>query len=446
VSRSLEGRLILIQQVMAGALILAFAAFSVWISASGLERQESATLAQIASQIAASIAEEERETPDRNAAIADALGDHASNARFRVFDATGREIASGGVQGSANETRREARAAIPGGGWVVASLSTEPRRRAIRDLAGALFVTGIPLFLLASLLSRTIARRALQPLSRIASQAEELSWNGAVPSFYAEGDPAEVRSLSQAMDRLMSRLQAMLRAERSFTEDAAHELRTPVTVLRGEIEVAKQDPSAPLPVREALDRALEQARGMADLVDALLLLRLETDSSAPERRGELHQPVNLADLVRDIAWELREARPGRAADLEIEAEDEVLVAGHATLLASAIRNLVSNAFKFTSQGQRIRVSVARVGDRATLIVEDGGPGIAPEDRERVFDPFFRTAEARAGRPGFGLGLPILKRVARAHGGDIVLSQSALGGARFDLTLPSWEFVPAPIAG
>jgi len=437
---SLQARLTRIQQLMAAALMLLFAGFSIWVSATALERQEAASASRVASDVAGSIAEEERETPNRRAAIADALSDNAADAvRIQVFDARGRELAAIGPQ--SGKGTRDFRASISGGGWVIVSVSTEPRRRAVLVLAGALFVTAIPLFLIASALSRTIARRALRPLSRIATQAEGISWNGARASFVVPGDPAEVSALSQAFDRLLVRLDAALRAERSFTEDAAHELRTPVTVLRGEIEHAKEEPGTPMQVRDALDRALEQADGMADLVEALLLLRLESQPD-PSKHAELRQPVNLCDLVRDLAWDVRERFPDRAKDFEILAGDELLVPGHATLLTSAIRNLISNALKFTSPGLRIRISVQRKDGVALVIVEDAGQGIASADRERVFDPFFRGAEARAGQSGFGLGLPILKRVAGVHGGEILLSRSTLGGARFELLLPAWESLPA----
>ena len=442
--RSLERRLTVTQQAVAAALVVLFAGFSIWISASVLERQEAATVLGLATRLAASIAEEERETPDVRAAIADALRDSASDeARIQVYDPRGREVAARGRPAGERERRRTVRAAIPGGGWLVVSISSEPRTRAVLVLTGALLVTGVSLFLFVSAMSRTIARRTLRPLSRIASQAEGISWSGPVPSFSEQEDPAEILALSHAFDRLLERLHTVYRAEQSFSEDAAHELRTPVTVLCGEIEYAKQNPATPAPVRDALERALQQARGIADLVEALLLLRSGSQPEACER-AELRQPVNLADLVRDLAWELRDVWSERVGDLDVVAEDEVLVAGHATLLASAVRNLIGNAFKFTSRGERIRVAVLERDGRASVVVEDGGPGIAPEDRERVFDPFFRSAESRAGHPGFGLGLPILKRVAGAHGGDIVLSQSPLGGARFEIVLPSWESIPTPL--
>ena len=414
-----------------------FAGFSIWLSARTLEAQESTFLFDSASQMAGSIAVEQRETPDLQDAADAVLEEGAPvGVYIRVLDAGGNEVVSTPGKGAPHGSRHEARAALKGGGWVVVSMSDEPRRRAVLALILALTVTAVPLFLVVSASSRAIARRALRPLARIASQAENTSWDGEVRRFSSDADPAEVSALAGSFDRLLKRLNEILRAERNFTQDAAHELRTPLTVLCGEIEYAIQDPSMPPQIREGLDRALQQARAMSDLVEALLLLLQGSDPDS-RARGELAQPVNLGDLVRDLEREFLEPEPARARDFEVAAEDEVMVRGHSTLLASAIRNLLSNAFKFTTAGQHVSVRVFNGDGRGTVVVEDAGPGIATTDRERVFDPFFRSAEARAGHEGFGLGLPILRRVARAHGGDVVVSSSSLGGARFELFIPSW---------
>jgi len=129
----------------------------------------------------------------------------------------------------------------------------------------------------------------------------------------------------------------------------------------------------------------------------------------------------------------------------VTAPDEVLVSGQPVLLASAMRNIIDNALKFTEPGQPVRITVEATGD-ASIVVDDGGPGVAAGERERVFDPFYRGAEARAGRSGLGLGLPILRQVARAHGGEVTAEGSPLGGARFVLRLPLWSPARAPEGG
>ncbi len=149
--------------------------------------------------------------------------------------------------------------------------------------------------------------------------------------------------------------------------------------------------------------------------------------------------LNLGDLAVDLVNEIVRRVPERTADVSASIEsDEILVAGSATLLGAGVRNLLSNAVKFTRAGDAVRVRVAREADAGVLVVEDAGPGIGAAERGRVFDPFFRGGEARASHDGFGLGLPILKRIALVHGGDVAVSRSLLGGARFELRLPLWQ--------
>jgi signal transduction histidine kinase len=437
-AHSLVRRLASLQQAMAALLILVFAGFTIWISAHTLKRQESTFLLDAATQMASSIASEWRDEGDFGRAAREALSESAPvGVHIRVLDARGGEVdSSPGVDRSPGGPWSVVRVPIPGGGWVVASAPVDARRRAILALISALLVTGIPLLLLVTAMSRTIARRALGPLSRIASQAERATGDAPPKRFGSASDPTEVAALAGAFESLLERIQEVLAAERHFTRDAAHELRTPLTILCGELEFALQDPFLSPRAREGLDRALLQGRAMSDLVEALLLLR-DSDRD-PRMREELSQPVNLSDLVRDVEREFREPAPERTRDIEVAAEDEVLVAGHSTLLTSAIRNLLSNALKFTSGGQSVCVRVFNADGRGTVVVEDAGPGIPAAERERVFDVFYRSAEARGAHDGFGLGLPILRRVARAHGGDVLISPSPLGGARFELFIPSWS--------
>jgi signal transduction histidine kinase len=294
----------------------------------------------------------------------------------------------------------------------------------------------LPLFLATLLTSRALARRALAPMSRMTEQADEVSRLGALRLLGGSDDPAEVAALAAAFNRVLARLEAMLRAERHFAEDAAHELRTPLTVISGELEHAVADPTLGDSHRRALAFARAETERMAELVDALLLLRRAEGAVLQHEPESL--PVNLADLARDVTDTWCRKRPERRQDVAVVSPDEALVKGQSTLLTAAVRNLVHNALKFTAPGQPVRITVTPGQTLSVVAVEDGGSGIRPEDSERVFDPFFRGREARAEHDGFGLGLPLLRRVARAHGGDILLTRSDLGGARFDLRLPTWS--------
>lgn len=437
-AHSLVRRLAALQQFLAAALIVAFAGSTLWLVSRTLERQESVFLGNSAKQMAESLDREWSEEGDLRRAASSATAENAPvGVQFEVFDAANRQVFSTApIGGRASPgRRRSARAPVRRGGWVVASISVEPRRRTLSTLATALALTALPLFIAVTALSRALARRALRPLSRITVEAEDATRRGTLHRLEQPSDPAEVAILAGAFDRLFARLDESLRAERHFTQDAAHELRTPLTVLSGELEYALLDPSLPERLREGLRRASDETRALSELVEALLLLR-RADSEF-WREGEEAIPINLGDLGRDLVREFAERWPKRAGDLQVAADDEALVAGHATLLESAIRNLISNALKFTDAGQPVRVSVSSGSGACVVMVEDSGPGIPVSERERVFDPFFRGGEARTSHDGFGLGLPILRRVARAHGGEVQLSESPLGGARFELRLPEW---------
>ena len=446
---SLEARLVALQLLVAGAVIAIFAGSALWLTGRTVERGETRLLSATLTQISEALEREWNEEGGLEAAAHAVIEEDAPiGIRVDLLDEDRKRVASNAPpspfpgkkrhHGSAPE--RQVERHLARGAWVVVTLSTAPRQQALGALATALALVAAPLFLAALASSRTLARRALRPLSRMTAQAERASREGEVKPLGKPGDPREVAALAAAFNRLTARLDALLAAERHFTQDAAHELRTPLTVVSGELEYVLADPGLSARDRDALRRAWQQSRELSLLVDALLLLR--SADAQPEPRSGV--PVNLSDVAREVAAQARAAEPARAADLRLEAADEVLVPGQAPLLAAAVRNLVSNALRFTAAGQPVAVTVSGGGHGASLVVEDGGPGVQPDDTERIFDPFYRSPEARAAGSGFGLGLPLLRRVARAHGGEVVVGRSSFGGARFELRLPAWAARPATI--
>ena len=291
----------------------------------------------------------------------------------------------------------------------------------------ALAIGAAPVLLLVLLVSRSLARRALAPLSRMAEQAERTALRGAPHPLGRDSDPAEIAALAGSLNRLISRLEEGLRVEREFAHDVAHELRAPVTALSGELELAMADPPGSERQKESLRRVADQVRQMSGLVDALLLLR-RVDTDLDPERNEM-RALDLGDLVQGVARELVARFPERAGDLRVEADGRAPVTGHETLIQSAIRNLLANALQLTRPGQRVLVTVPEGLGRCVVMVEDGGRGAAAE-------PGPPGPEARAVHDGFGL--PILRRVTRVHGGDLAVASSGLGGARFELWFPPIE--------
>jgi len=446
--RSLLVRLTLLQQLTATIAIVAFAVLALAITAQVMRSERRAFVASTASRLAGGFEQELQDEPDTMLAAQSLVEDgHDVGLQVEVRDSRDRVLAA--APAATGDTARGTRPGMAGPGERYVSTVTGPfgirvtvvgtdaaRQASLSALGRSLLLAAIPILALSLLLGRAIVARALRPLSAMAARAAGLSVERNPRSLGSRSGVAEVDRLAASFDRLLERLDDALRAERRLTADASHELRTPLTVLGGELELLAERTPKGTPAGLGLERATEQVAAMRELVDAVLILHRSREIGPSGAVG--FEVVNLCDVAREALADMRARHPGREADLGLDAPDEILVEGNAALLASATRNLLDNALKFTRAGNRIQVALAETGTQTTLSVDDAGPGIRDAERERIFDPFFRGSEARADAGGFGLGLPILRRVVRAHGGEVEVAQSALGGARFVVRLPRYE--------
>ncbi|MEL4180167.1 ATP-binding protein [Roseateles sp. PN1] len=241
--------------------------------------------------------------------------------------------------------------------------------------------------------------------------------------------PRETQGMLQALNDLFARIAALMQAERRFTADAAHELRTPIAAIRAQAQVALAEPDAELR-QHALHATLAGCDRAGRLVDQLLTLsRLEA--------GELPamQALNLADVLRGQVAELAVQAVQKGQQLEVAAEPAVWVAGNPSLLAALLRNLLDNAIRYSPTAAQIRLSVSANGSAGVLLqVEDSGPGLSPADAARLGERFFRVLGHE--QPGSGLGWSIAQRIVAAHGGRISAGASAeLGGLAVRVELP-----------
>ncbi|HJQ99348.1 MAG TPA: HAMP domain-containing sensor histidine kinase, partial [Candidatus Polarisedimenticolaceae bacterium] len=289
--------------------------------------------------------------------------------------------------------------------------------------AAAVMLAALPLAAaFGTLLGRRLFRRRLAALTRlegaVATTAAEAGASIDVPA-----ETREIATLQDAFNGLLARLSEALSRERRFTQEAAHELRTPLATLRARLE--------PLVGREPrAAQALADVEALDRLVDALLLLARSESAPLPTT------PVNLCDLARDVAQRRSLTDGDGARRPEVVAPDEVLVRGSEDLLARALGNLVDNARKFGGPGARIVIRVREEGPRAIVSVSDDGPGIPAGSAERVFERFFRGASSRGTTDGAGLGLAVVRAIATRHQGTIDARPSDLGGAELLLDLPS----------
>lgn len=292
-----------------------------------------------------------------------------------------------------------------------------------RFAAAIAAVAGL-LAILVIIFGQATARRALASLPLMARRIAAIEPGGAervgeVPPY------DELIVLARSFDDLLRRVEEALATERRFAAEASHELRTPLTVLRGELEeLVRREPAGPAA------RALGSVDKLVQLVEALLWL---TRSQRPFEAADL-AVVNAADLVREQARAIGARYPGRTVD--VAAPDEILVRAHEPLLARAVANLIDNALKHSPASAPVSIRASLHGDVVELQVEDGGEGVAPELRDRIFEPFVRGGKARATTEGFGLGLPLAAAVARAHGGSLRMDPGDSPGSRFVLALPA----------
>jgi len=292
----------------------------------------------------------------------------------------------------------------------------------------ALLLAAIPSSLLALAVGRWAGRAAARPMEDLALRLGTVDHPRDYVSVPLEALPFEAAVLERAFSGVLGRLGAALDREAEFVLNAAHELRTPLTRIRLRTERAAAEASGEC--RSELEGLTSEVDRLARLVDALLVL--SRDETSGLGAGET---VNVADLVRASAEASAEGS-GRA--IALTAPDEALVRGDEDLLRLAVDNLFDNARKYAPAGSTPLAVLFADGGRVVLSVETPGVSLAEEERERVFDRFYRGAAAREAAPGHGLGLALARHVARFHGGDVVAAEGGEAKAVFELRLPGWR--------
>jgi two-component system OmpR family sensor kinase len=226
------------------------------------------------------------------------------------------------------------------------------------------------------------------------------------------------------MDRAMTEM-------RRFMADAAHELRTPLAVLRGYADVALQKDRDSTEYQEVLGDVSREAARLADIVERMLLLARAEAGDWPTAQESFF----LDDVILDVGNAGRALGGARGVRMEVGDLDEAPVRGDPALLRQLLMALVDNAVKFSPDGGTVRLSLVRRGDTCSATVEDEGPGIPDEARPHVFERFYRADSARPRQQGAGLGLAIAEWIAELHGGTVTLGAREGGGTRASVTLP-----------
>ncbi|MFL9924225.1 sensor histidine kinase [Herbaspirillum lusitanum] len=281
------------------------------------------------------------------------------------------------------------------------------------------------LVVVAALLVWFAVRFVLRPLMQLRSDVESRA-----PTDLSDFDPArvhkEVRPLVLAVNGYMERLQTLITGQRRFIADASHQLRTPLTVLKTQAELALREsdrtPGNSVALRELVESIANTTDSTVHLANRLLTLARAEHGAA---EGGI-APVSLTDAARQVALELAQSAVARRIDLAFDASGEVMIDGSPLLLHEMMVNLLDNAIRYTPADGKVTMRVCQQNIAAdvyaVLEVEDTGAGIAAADRERVFAPFYRAPSAQLANPhGAGLGMAIVRDIASAHGGDIILA-------------------------
>jgi signal transduction histidine kinase len=285
-----------------------------------------------------------------------------------------------------------------------------------------------------------ITRRMLRPLDEVARVARDLTGGERLDrrvELPAEAS-SEIQELASVFNGMLDHIDRSVSGMRRFTADASHELRTPLSVLRGELEVTLRHPRSAEQLRESLETALGETERLSELVESLLTLARTDGDELPIRR----ELVDLVEAVRHVLSPFEAVATHRKLALTWRAGGPIEIETDTRWLGHAVANLVDNACKFTPPGGGVDIEITRVDDQARIIVADTGPGISADERDRVFERFYRSKRTQGEVEGFGLGLALSRDIVRALGGTLDVGANGSAGARFMIELPAR--VPAQI--
>ena len=277
-----------------------------------------------------------------------------------------------------------------------------------------------------------LAKKVLTPIEVLSTGAETMSEADLGKRLTLDSPYMEFRRLTQAFNSVMDRFQRSGETQRRFCDIAAHEMKTPLTILQGNLDVALLKARTTEEYREALINNLEQVGRLIALTRSLLTLANFTSGKPPV----LLVPLALEPLIQDLVKELTLLADDRRITLSLESQSVPPILGDAQWIKQALINLLDNALHYTPAGGVVTVRLQAVGDEVAVAVDDTGHGIEPEHLPHLFERFYRTDWARAkDAGGTGLGLPIVKEIAEAHGGTISVTSQVDKGSVFTLRLP-----------
>ncbi|SPJ15287.1 Integral membrane sensor signal transduction histidine kinase [Syntrophobacter sp. SbD2] len=277
-----------------------------------------------------------------------------------------------------------------------------------------------------------LAHRALKPVDRMTAAARRISAEHLSQRVEETGTGDELDNLAKTLNQMLTRLDDAFSQIRRFSADASHELQTPLTILKGELEVVLRSKRTAEEYRATLESALEEVDRTANLVEGLLLLaRAEAGVLRMDR-----QEVDLGQMLEEVYIRLKPLADSRSIELQLGAIEPLSIQGDRERLERMTSNLVDNAIKYTGAEGRVTLGLEHDSRCASILVSDTGKGISVEDQKHIFQAFYRTSEARSlAERGTGLGLSIAQSIAAAHGGTIKVESAPGRGSSFKVLIP-----------
>lgn len=293
----------------------------------------------------------------------------------------------------------------------------------IKSLAITLIIT-----LTVSFLMYLIVGYALYPLRELTLQIEDIQAKNLKDPILSKSNSTEIERLTLAFNRLLLRLEETFATQRQFSANAAHELRTPLAVMSTKFEVFEKNKNPDeADYKEAIGMARSQTDRLSHVID--ILLEMTELQSAPKSDS-----ISLSEITEEVICDLVAVADKKNISL-VQDDGEARLTGSDTLVYRAIYNLIENAIKYNKEGGKVSVAITEDESFAKVIITDTGSGIAKEDWDRIFEPFFRVDKSRSrSMGGAGLGLALVKEIAVRHGGDVKVIESSNKGSSIELSL------------
>lgn len=293
----------------------------------------------------------------------------------------------------------------------------------IKSLAITLIIT-----LTVSFLMYLIVGYALYPLRELTLKIEDIQAKNLKEPILSKSNSTEIERLTLAFNRLLLRLEETFATQRQFSANAAHELRTPLAVMSTKFEVFEKNKNPDeADYKEAIGMARSQTDRLSHVID--ILLEMTELQSAPKSDS-----ISLSEITEEVICDLVAVAEKKSISL-VQDDGEARLTGSDTLVYRAIYNLIENAIKYNKEGGKVSVAITEDESFAKVIITDTGSGIAKEDWDKIFEPFFRVDKSRSrSMGGAGLGLALVKEIAVRHGGDVKVIESSNKGSSIELSL------------